>query len=61
MKLRIRRKINECDGMNTPMNTMGMGNPVIGSSNGVVGSGDLWSIVNTKKKKSYKIRKKVKK
>ena len=61
MKLRIRRKINECDGMNTPMNTIGIGNPVIGTPNGNMGSGDLWGDIITKKKKSYKIRKKSRK
>lgn len=61
MKLRIRRKINECDGMNTTMNTMGIGNPIIGSPEGTIGSGDLWTSVDTKKKKSYKIRKKSRK
>ena len=53
--------MNECDGMNTPMNTIGIGNPVIGTPNGNMGSGDLWGDIITKKKKSYKIRKKSRK
>lgn len=59
MKLRIRRKVNECEGMNTPTNTVGIGNPVIGDLNGNVGSGDLWQPINKNKKKIYKIKKKV--
>lgn len=55
MKIRLRKKINECDGMNTPMNTMGVGNAIIGDVNGQVGSGDLWS---GKKYKKIKIRRK---
>lgn len=59
MKLRIRRKINECEGMNTLMNTNGIGNPVVGNINDEVGSGDLWQPINKNKKKIYKIKKKV--
>lgn len=47
--------------MNTPMNTVGIGNPVVGSPDGTIGSGDLWNVVDTKKKKKYKIRRKSKK
>lgn len=53
MKLRIKKRVNECDGMNTLTNTMGIGNPVIVDN---VGSGDLWTLIKKKKKK---IRKKV--
>lgn len=53
MKLRIKKRVNECDGVNTLSNTMGMGNPTIIDN---VGSGDLWTPVKKKKKK---IRKKV--
>lgn len=44
--------------MNTAMNTMGIGNPVIGSSDGAIGSGDLWTTIDAKKRKKYKIRRK---
>ena len=50
--------MNECDGMNTPMNTMGVGNPIVGDINGTIGSGDLWNDNISKRKKSYKLRKK---
>lgn len=53
MKLRIKKRVNECDGVNTLSNTMGIGNPVIADN---VGSGDLWTPI---KKKNKKIRKKV--
>lgn len=47
--------------MNTLMNTNGIGNPIVGSVNGCVGSGDLWTSNNKKnKKKRYIISKKVK-
>ena len=59
MKLRIRRKINECEGMNTLMNTNGIGNPIVGDVNGSVGSGDLWTPDTKNKKKRYKIKRKV--
>jgi len=57
MKLRIKKRVNECDGINTLSNTMGIGNPIIGDTNGNFGSGDLWI---KKRKKRYIINKKVK-
>lgn len=45
--------------MNTPINTVGVGNPVVGNINGEVGSGDLWQPINKNKKKIYKMKKKV--
>ena len=57
MKLRIKKIVNECDGINTLSNTMGIGNPIIGDTNGNFGSGDLWI---KKRRKRYIINKKVK-
>lgn len=54
----MKKKVNECEGMNTLMNTNGIGNPFI--ENGV-GSGDLWGSKTKNKKKKYKIHKKVSK
>lgn len=54
MKIRIKKKVNECEGMNTLMNTNGIGNPVIVDN---IGSGDLWI---KKRRKRYIISKKVK-
>ena len=58
MKIRIKKKVNECERMNTLMNTNGIGNPVIVDN---VGSGDLWGCKTKNKKKKYKIHKKVSK